>query len=48
MCYVHIWAKSAYLLPQLQMYELMDYQRETGNLRWRWRIVKYFQIISYT
>lgn len=44
---VHIRVKSVYLLPQLQMHELMDYQKETGNLPWRQRIDAYFQIISY-
>lgn len=44
---VHIWVKSVYLLPQQQMCELMDYQKETGNLPWRQRIDAYLQIISY-
>lgn len=32
MCCVHILVKSVYLLPQLQMYELLDYQGETAGL----------------
>lgn len=47
MCCIHVWVKLVYLLPQLQVYELVDYRRGTGNLRWRWRVDKYFQIIRY-
>lgn len=38
-----------YLLRQLEVYELVDYRRGTGNLSWRWswRVDTYFQIIRY-